>query len=61
MLRERMEEDHGPLTNYLFCSVICNGCGKAVTARTPEAVAKILPGWRIGGYGGDDYCPGCLG
>lgn len=60
-LRERMEEDHGPILRYLWAAVQCNGCGTVVKARTPEQLAKMLPGWRIGGYGGDDYCPGCLG
>lgn len=60
MLKERIEEEHGSGT-YMFCAVVCNGCGRKAVGATPEELAKLTPHWRIGVYGGDDYCPGCLG
>jgi len=59
-LKRRIEEDHGP-GDYIFVAVICNGCGRRVFGPTPKHLAFKLSGWRLGPYGGDDYCPNCLG
>lgn len=57
-LRAMLEREHGP-GQLLFAAVICNGCGLRHAARSPEELAKLTYGWRIGEFGGDDYCPSC--
>jgi hypothetical protein len=50
----------GPM-GALYVAIVCNGCGLRLDAPSKEQLAPLLTGWRIGEWGGDDYCPSCLG
>lgn len=39
----------------VVCNVVCNACGR-VTAGTADYPP---PGWTLGAFGENDYCPGC--
>jgi len=60
-LHRRIEAEHGS-GGFLFAAVFCNGCGRGVSAPSPEKLAALLDGWRLADeYGGTDYCPRCSG
>lgn len=60
-LSERAKEKlHGPIEQE-FASIVCDGCGRTMTA-SPETLPKMLRGWQVGPFGlGSDFCPGCVG
>lgn len=39
----------------VVCNVVCNSCGRVA----PGKIDAPPTGWTLGGFGENDYCPGC--